>query len=138
MQARGQRQDELRRRMHKAKAMMDVSFRDPLDLARISAFAGCSQFQLIRGFRAEYGETPRRYLTLRRMERAMHYLRMTDLPVAEVGRHVGFASHGSFTRRFTELIGWSPSAFREECTRLGRVPDISGSAVHRCAALRRK
>lgn len=67
---------------------------------------------LSRQFRAAYGESPYAYLMTRRIERAMALLRRGDLSVTEVCFAVGCASLGTFSTRFTELVGESPSAYR--------------------------
>ena len=72
-----------------------------------------SKFHFVRSFEATYGETPIRYLTRRRIERAQDLLRSANLTVTEVCMLVGFASLGSFSSRFTELVGESPTAYRD-------------------------
>ena len=70
-----------------------------------------------RQFRATYGETPYSYLMTRRIERAMALLRQGDLNVTEVCFAVGCSSLGTFSTRFTELVGMPPSAYRQEAER---------------------
>jgi AraC-like DNA-binding protein len=68
-----------------------------------------------RQFRAAYGETPYGYLMTRRIERAMALLRRGDLSVTDVCMEVGCTSLGSFSARFTEIVGETPSAYRARC-----------------------
>jgi AraC-like DNA-binding protein len=91
---------------------LDLHYADPLCLDELAALAGMSKFHLVRVFRASYGETPIRYLTRRRIERAQDLLRSANLTVTEICMLVGFASLGSFSSRFTELVGESPVAYR--------------------------
>jgi AraC-like DNA-binding protein len=91
---------------------LDVHYADPICLDELAALAGMSKFHLVRMFRAGYGETPIRYLTRRRIERAQDLLRSANLTVTEICMLVGFASLGSFSSRFTELVGESPVAYR--------------------------
>ena len=91
---------------------LDLHYADPVCLDELAALAGMSKFHLVRVFRASYGETPIRYLTRRRIERAQDLLRSANLTVTEICMLVGFASLGSFSSRFTELVGESPVAYR--------------------------
>ena len=91
---------------------LDLHYADPVCLDELAALAGMSKFHLVRLFRADYGETPIRYLTRRRIERAQDLLRYANLTVTEICMLVGFASLGSFSSRFTELVGESPVAYR--------------------------
>ena len=95
-----------------ARDLMDRRFADPLDLSRLAAHAGFSKFYFVRAFKEAYGETPARYLTRRRVERAKDLLRWANLTVTEVCMLVRFSSLGSFSRRFSELVGMSPSTFQ--------------------------
>jgi AraC-like DNA-binding protein len=91
---------------------IDLHFADELDLDRLAAVAGVSKYHFARSFEAAYGEPPMRYLTRRRIERAQDLLRSANLTITEICMMVGYASLGSFSARFTELIGESPSAYR--------------------------
>ena len=82
------------------------------DLDDLAGVAGVSKYHFARSFDAAYGETPIRYLTRRRIERAQDLLRHANLTVTEVCVLVGFASLGSFSSRFAQLVGESPSAYR--------------------------
>jgi AraC-like DNA-binding protein len=88
---------------------MDRHFAEPLDLDRLAAESGFSKFHFARSFKDAYGETPAQYLTRRRVERAKDLLRRANLTVTEVCMLVGFSSLGSFSTRFSELVGMSPS-----------------------------
>ena len=80
---------------------IDRYYAEPLDLTALAAVGRVSKFHLVRTFRAAYGETPIRYLTRRRLERAQDLLRSANLTVTEVCMLVGFASLGSFSSRFS-------------------------------------
>ncbi|MEU4331757.1 helix-turn-helix transcriptional regulator [Nonomuraea dietziae] len=118
--------------LRRARDLADRRYAEPLDLDALAGAAGCSRFHFARSFRRVYGETPARYLTSRRIERAKDLLRATNLTVTEVCVLVGFSSLGSFSSRFTSLVGMSPSAFREESVRLGGPPPIPGCFVLMC------
>jgi len=83
-----------------AKDLMDRDYAEALDLDAIARAAGYSRFHFIRAFRDAYGQTPRDYLSARRVERARELLRNADLTVTEVCLLVGFSSLGSFSTRF--------------------------------------
>jgi AraC-like DNA-binding protein len=89
---------------------IDLHFAEPVCLAELAALAGMSRFHLVRSFRTAYGETPIRYLNRRRIERAQDLLRHANLTVTEICMAVGFASLGSFSSKFTDLVGESPVA----------------------------
>ena len=84
----------------------------PLTLSGLAALAGVSRFHLVRAFRATYGETPMRYLGRRRIAKAQDLLRYANLTVTEVCMAVGYSSLGSFSSRFTALVGESPVAYQ--------------------------
>jgi transcriptional regulator GlxA family with amidase domain len=104
---------------------IDRHYAEPLCLADLAGLVGMSRFHLVRSFRAAYGETPIRYLTLRRIERAQDLLRHANLTVTEVCMLVGFASLGSFSSRFSELVGESPVAYRNRWAARG-APHVPG------------
>ena len=83
-----------------AKDLMDRDYAEAPDLDAIARAAGYSRFHFIRAFRDAYGQTPRDYLSARRVERARELLRNADLTVTEVCLLVGFSSLGSFSTRF--------------------------------------
>ena len=99
-------------RLRRARDLMDRSYADPLDVAALARVALMSPGHFSRSFRAAYGETPYSYLMTRRIERAKALLRRGDLTVTEVCFAVGCSSLGSFSSRFTELVGETPSAYR--------------------------
>jgi transcriptional regulator GlxA family with amidase domain len=99
-------------RLRKARDTMDRDYAKPLDVPALARGALMSTGHFARSFRAAYGETPYSYLMTRRIERAKALLRRGDLPVTEVCFAVGFTSLGSFSSRFSELVGESPSAYR--------------------------
>lgn len=107
------------RRLLRARDTIDRHYAEPLDLARLCAVACMSESHFIRSFRAAFGETPHRYVQRRRIERAMFLLRTSDRPVTEICFEVGYGSLGSFSRTFTDVVGESPSAFRDR----GPLPD---------------
>jgi transcriptional regulator GlxA family with amidase domain len=112
-----------------AKDLMDLDYAQPIDLDALARRAHCSRFHFLRSFRAAYGETPRAYLTRRRIERAQDLLRSANLTVTEVCFLVGFSSLGSFSARFTELVGVPPSAYRDEAVERGGPPPIPGCVL---------
>jgi transcriptional regulator GlxA family with amidase domain len=91
---------------------MDREYASPLDVEALARTAVMSSGHFSRSFREAYGETPYSYLMTRRIERAMTLLRRGDLSVTDVCFEVGCSSLGSFSTRFTELVGESPSAYR--------------------------
>lgn len=99
-------------RLRRARDLMDRSYREPLDVTALAREALMSPGHFSRSFRAAYGETPYSYLMTRRIERAKALLRRGDLSVTEVCFEVGCTSLGSFSSRFTEIVGESPSAYR--------------------------
>jgi AraC-like DNA-binding protein len=106
--------------LRRARDHIDRHYAAPLDLAELAAVAGVSRFHFARSFEAAYGETPIRYLTRRRIERAQDLLRSANLTVTEVCMLVGFASLGSFSSRFSQLTGESPVAYRDRWAVRGR------------------
>jgi len=91
---------------------MNREYAEPLDMASLARGALMSPGHFQRSFRAAFGETPYSYLMTRRIERAKALLRRGDLSVTEVCMAVGCTSLGSFSSRFTELVGETPSAYR--------------------------
>ena len=103
--------DELRR-LRRARDRMDREYAEPLDVASLARTALMSTGHFIRRFREAYSETPYSHLMTRRIERAKALLRRGDLTVTDVCFAVGCTSLGSFSARFTELVGETPSAYR--------------------------
>jgi transcriptional regulator GlxA family with amidase domain len=98
--------------LRRARDLMDREYARPLDVPALARAALMSPSHFSRQFRAAYGETPYSYLMTRRIERAKALLRQGDLSVTEVCLAVGCTSLGSFSTRFAELVGESPSAYR--------------------------
>jgi AraC-like DNA-binding protein len=115
--------------LRRARDLIDRSYAEPLDLDALAREAGYSRFHFARGFATTYGETPRAYLTRRRIERAKTLLRSANLSVTEICMLVGFSSVGSFSARFHELVGQSPSASRDATVARTGVPPIPGCVV---------
>ena len=103
--------DELRR-LRRARDRMDREYAQPLDVAALARTALMSQAHFIRRFKDAYSETPYSYLMTRRIERAKALLRKGDLSVTTVCFMVGCTSLGSFSAKFTELTGETPSMYR--------------------------
>lgn len=104
--------EDLNRRLLRARDAMDRAYAEPLDVKAIAAVAFLSEAHFIRSFRATFGETPHRYLQRRRVERAMFLLRETDRSITDICFDVGFASLGTFSRTFREIVGDTPSDYR--------------------------
>jgi AraC-like DNA-binding protein len=115
--------------LRRARDLIDLRYAEPLDLAALAREAGYSKFHFARAFAAAYGETPRAYLTRRRLERAKTLLRVANLSVTEICFLVGFESLGSFSALFRRVVGRTPSAYRRESTLRGGPPPIPGCIV---------
>ena len=98
--------------LRRARNLMDSGYAAPLDVPALAKAAYMSPSHFSRRFRAVYGETPYSYLMTRRIERAKALLRSGVTSVTEVCAAVGCTSLGSFSARFTQLVGVSPSAYR--------------------------
>lgn len=103
----------MNRRLLRARDAMDRAYAEPLDIRAVAAVAYVSEAHFIRCFRAVFGETPHRYLQRRRVERSMFLLRETDRSVTDISFDVGFNSLGTFSRTFREIVGESPSDYRD-------------------------
>ncbi|MGW6899023.1 helix-turn-helix transcriptional regulator [Streptomyces sp. NPDC054919] len=114
-------------RLRRTRDMMDRDYAEPLDVPALARAAHMSPGHFSRSFRAAFGETPYSYLMTRRIERAKALLRRGDLSVTEVCFAVGCTSLGSFSSRFTELVGETPSAYRAR-------PHEQDAAVPACIA----
>jgi AraC-like DNA-binding protein len=114
------------RYLRQSRDLMDRHFAEPLDLDRLAAESGFSKFHFTRSFKDAYGETPAQYLTRRRVERAKDLLRHANLTVTEICMLVGFSSPGSFSSRFTQLVGMSPSAYQRRQAEQDGPPPIPG------------
>jgi transcriptional regulator GlxA family with amidase domain len=98
--------------LRRARDLMDREYAEPLDVPAMAKAALMSPSHFSRKFRAAYGETPYSYLMTRRIERAKALLRTGGMSVTDVCFAVGCTSLGSFSSRFTELVGETPSAYR--------------------------
>ncbi|HKP41697.1 helix-turn-helix transcriptional regulator [Mycobacterium sp.] len=101
-------------RLRRVKDRIDREYAQPLDVEKLARDAHMSAGHLSRQFKLAYGESPYSYLMTRRIERAMALLRGGDMSVTEVCLAVGSSSLGTFSTRFTELVGMPPSAYREQ------------------------
>ncbi|MFD5038900.1 helix-turn-helix transcriptional regulator [Streptomyces sp. NPDC087894] len=100
--------------LRRVRDRMDREYAQPLDVEALARGVNMSAGHLSRQFRLAYGESPYGYLMTRRIERAMALLRRGDLSVTEVCFEVGCASLGTFSTRFTELVGMPPSTYRRQ------------------------
>jgi AraC-like DNA-binding protein len=98
--------------LRRVRDRIDRDYAQPLDVPALARGVHLSAGHLSREFRAVYGESPYSYLMTRRIERAMTLLRRGDLSVTEVCFEVGCSSLGSFSTRFSELVGMSPSSYQ--------------------------
>jgi len=98
--------------LRRARDLIDREYARPLDVAALARAALMSTAHFSRQLRAAYGETPYGYLMTRRIERAKALLRRGDMSVTEVCMEVGCTSLGSFSARFTQLVGETPTAYR--------------------------
>ena len=102
--------------LRRVRDRIDREYAQPLDVEALARGANMSAGHLSRQFRLAYGESPYSYLMTRRIERAMALLRLGDLSVTEVCFAVGCSSLGTFSTRFTELVGMPPSEYRRQGT----------------------
>ncbi|GHJ49461.1 transcriptional regulator [Catellatospora sp. TT07R-123] len=116
---------ELLAHLRRSRDHIDRHYAEPLALDALARVAGVSKFHFVRSFEATYGETPIRYLTRRRIERAQDLLRSANLTVTEICMMVGFASLGSFSSRFAQLTGETPTAYRDRWAARGG-PHVPG------------
>src|SRR5437868_15492967 len=100
--------------LRRVRDRIDREYAQPLDVEALARDAHMSAGHLSREFRRAYGEPPYAYLMTRRIERAMALLRRGDLSVTEVCFAVGCSSLGTFSARFTELVGVPPSVYRDQ------------------------
>ncbi|ETA66463.1 DNA-binding domain-containing protein, AraC-type [Haloechinothrix halophila YIM 93223] len=121
-----QRLDDLAR-LRRVRDRIDREYAQPLDVEALARGVHMSAGHLSRQFRLAYGESPYSYLMTRRIERAMALLRRGDLSVTEVCFEVGCSSLGTFSTRFTELVGVPPSVYRRQSVRAaaGMPPCVS-------------
>lgn len=114
-------------RLRRARDTMDRDYAEPLDVPALARQALMSPGHFWRSYRSAFGETPYSYLMTRRIERAKALLRRGDVSVTEACFAVGCTSLGSFSTRFSELVGESPSRYRS------RQHDI-GATIPACYA----
>ena len=119
-------------RLRRVRDRIDREYAQPLDVEALARDAHMSAGHLSRQFRLAYGESPYAYLMTRRIERAMALLRRGDLSVTEVCFAVGCRSLGTFSTRFTELVGVPPSTYRARVTETaGEIPSCEARKVTR-------
>jgi AraC-like DNA-binding protein len=106
--------------LRRVRDRIDREYAQPLDVEALARGANMSAGHLSRQFRRAYGESPYAYLMTRRIERAMTLLRRGDLNVTEVCFAVGCSSLGTFSTRFTELVGVPPSVYRRKAAHATR------------------
>ena len=109
-------------RLRRVRDRMDREYAQPLDVEALARGEHMSAGHLSREFKAAYGESPYSYLMTRRIERAMALLERGDLSVTDVCFEVGCQSLGTFSTRFKELVGMSPSAYRDAARGMDGVP----------------
>ncbi|MFI2104310.1 helix-turn-helix transcriptional regulator [Isoptericola sp. NPDC019693] len=119
--------------LRRVRDRMDREFAQPLDVEALARGVHMSAGHLSRQFRAAFGESPYSYLMTRRIERAMTLLRRGDLSVTEVCFEVGSSSLGTFSTRFTELVGMAPSEYarRARSSEAGELPSCVTKQVTR-------
>ncbi|MET9491829.1 AraC family transcriptional regulator [Nocardia sp. NPDC006630] len=120
--------EELLPHLRRARDLADRHYAEPLDLDGLAAAAGVSKYHFLRCFAATYGKTPALYLAERRIERAQDLLRATNITVTETCMMVGYSSLGSFSRKFTDLVGMSPSEYQAKFAVEG-APHIPGCYI---------
>ncbi len=113
--------------LRRVKDRIDREYAEPLDVEALARGANVSAGHLSRQFKLAYGESPYSYLMTRRIERAMALLRRGDLSVTEICFAVGCQSLGTFSTRFTELVGVPPSVYRRDGARVteGMLPCVA-------------
>ncbi|MFD8328143.1 helix-turn-helix transcriptional regulator [Streptomyces lydicus] len=121
-------------RLRRVRDRIDRHYAQPLNVEVLAGEVNMSAGHLSRQFRAAYGETLYAYLMTRRIERAAALLRRGDLSVTEVCFAVGCGSLGTFTTRFTELVGMPPGAFRRQTADAAAGPADAGGAARAAGA----
>jgi len=118
--------------LRRVRDRMDREYAQPLDVEALARGVNMSAGHLSRQFKLAYGESPYSYLMTRRIERAMALLRGSGMSVTEVCFAVGCSSLGTFSTRFTELVGITPSTYREQATAaVGGLPSCVEKQVTR-------
>jgi AraC-like DNA-binding protein len=116
------RRGGLERDLLRARDLVDARYAEPLDVAALAQRAHTSPAHFARRFKKTFGETPHQYLLTRRIERAKHLLRETDRSVTEISLDVGFHSLGTFSSKFKEFVGGTPTEYRRKARGLSPVP----------------
>lgn len=119
------------RLLRRVRDRMDREYAEPLDVPSLAAGVHMSAGHLSRRFKEAYGESPYSYLMTRRIERAMTLLRRGELSVTEVCFAVGCSSLGTFSTRFAQLVGMSPSEYKEQAAAVGGIPGCDLRRVSR-------
>jgi transcriptional regulator GlxA family with amidase domain len=117
--------------LRQVRDRMDREYAQPLDVEALARGVHMSAGHLSRAFKQAYGESPYGYLMTRRIERAMALLRRGDLSVTEVCFAVGCSSLGTFSTRFSELVGVSPSGYRRQASEAAELPSCMAKQVDR-------
>jgi AraC-like DNA-binding protein len=117
--------------LRRVRDRIDREYAQPLDVEALARGAHMSAGHLSRQFRLAYGESPYGYLMTRRIERAMALLRRGDLSVTEVCFAVGYSSLGTFSSRFSDLVGMSPSTYRQAARSTAEMPSCVAKQVIR-------
>jgi AraC-like DNA-binding protein len=118
-------------RLRRIRDRIDREYAEPLNLEVLARDEHMSSGHLSRQFKKAFGEAPYSYLMTRRIERAMALLRLGEMSVTDVCFAVGSSSLGTFSTRFSELVGMSPSEFRDEVT---RNPGMDLAGIPACVA----
>jgi AraC-like DNA-binding protein len=118
--------------LRRVKDRIDREYAQPLDVEALARGVHMSSGHLSREFKLAYGESPYSYLMTRRIERAKALLRRGDMSVTEVCYAVGCSSLGTFSTRFTELVGMPPGAYRRQTANSkAGIPPCEAKQVHR-------
>ncbi len=123
-------------RLRQARDHANRHYAEPLDLEQLASVAALSKYHFHRLFTETYGVTPAAHLSERRIERAQDLLRATNLTVTEVCMAVGFASLGSFSSKFRDIVGETPSQFQRRYA--GQAPRIPGCHLFMAGLVERK
>lgn len=91
---------------------IDERLHEPLSVSELSRRVGCSPYHFARLFRRATGQPPHEYIIAKRMEKAKQMLHLTELPIAEISRRIGFGTQAHFTATFRERLGLTPTAYR--------------------------
>jgi AraC-like DNA-binding protein len=117
--------------LRRARDLVDREYARPLDVPAMARAAHVSPSHFARQYKAAFGETPYQHLLTRRIERAKALLRAGDRSVTEVCLEVGFTSLGTFSARFHEVVGMTPSAYRAAVAEAPDVPPCIAKAMTR-------